>query len=334
MSKKGLGRGLDALLQGKGLEQLAADNTVQQIPLEELEPNPAQPRRNFDEAALAELADSIRENGIIQPLIVERRGEQFRIIAGERRYRAAGIAGLSAVPALVRDYEEDQRLQIALIENVQRQDLNPVEEARAYESLIERFGLTQDEVARRVGKSRPSVANALRMLRLPHEVLGALESGRISSGHARALLQVEDQSERARLLAAILDSGMSVRTAERLARGESSEADAADAGLGASTPGSVADVSAQRRRPDGEASGRGLETDLVASHSGELVLPDSPEALALRDLEGRILSRFGTRVQIRGSRERGRIEIGYFSADDLERILGLLLPDGGDTPSQ
>ncbi len=333
MSKKGLGRGLDALLQGKGIEQLAAENTVQQIPLGDLQPNPAQPRRRFDDAALAELADSIRENGIIQPLIVEQREDHYRIIAGERRFRAARIAGLDAVPALVRDYEEDQRLQVALIENVQRQDLNPVEEARAYESLIERFGLTQEDVSRRVGKSRPAVANSLRILRLPEAALSALEEGTITPGHARAILQAAESGDGAALLGAILQEGLSVREAERRARGD----------LG---PDTLNRNNGESRFPQGAPAGNGSASsvpgggvgaeapELASLDSAELALPDSPEALALRDLETQMLSRFGTRVQIRGSRQRGRIEIAYFSADDLERLLGLLLPDGGASPNQ
>ncbi len=209
MSRKasGLGRGLEALLPKGG-------GGVVRLPLSALRPNPHQPRRRFSEESLKELADSIREKGLLQPLLVRPKGEGYEVVAGERRYRAALLAGLTEVPALVRDLTDQEALEIALVENLQREDLSPVEEARGYQALLG-MGLTQEEVARRVGKARPTVANALRLLQLPEEVLEALEEGRISAGHARALLMLPEE-KRLWGLREILEKGLSVRQAEAL----------------------------------------------------------------------------------------------------------------------
>lgn len=209
MSKKasGLGRGLEALLPKTG-------GAVVRLPLAAIHPNPAQPRRRFSEEALGELAASIREKGLLQPLVVRPKGEAYELVAGERRLRAAQLAGLQEVPALVRDLTDQEALELALVENLQREDLTPVEEARGYQALVA-MGLTQEEVARRVGKARSTVANALRLLQLPEEVLEALEDGRISAGHARALLMLEPE-DRLWGLREILTKGLSVRQAEAL----------------------------------------------------------------------------------------------------------------------
>jgi len=203
----GLGRGLEALLPKTGAG-------VVRLPLASIRPNPRQPRKRFAEESLKELADSIREKGLLQPLLVRPQGDGYELVAGERRYRAALMAGLQEVPAVVKDLTDREALELALVENLQREDLSPVEEARGYQALLE-MGLTQEEVARRVGKARSTVANALRLLQLPPEALEALERGEITAGHARALLMLEPE-DRLWGLKEILEKGLSVRQAEAL----------------------------------------------------------------------------------------------------------------------
>lgn len=209
MSKKpsGLGRGLEALLP-------KTPGGVVRLPLTAIRTNPQQPRRRFSQESLEELAASIREKGLLQPLLVRPKGEGYELVAGERRYRAAQMAGLGEVPVLIRDLSDQEALELALVENLQREDLNPVEEARGYQALLA-MGLTQEEVAKRVGKARSTVANALRLLQLPKEALEALERGEISAGHARALLMLEPE-DRLWGLREILEKGLSVRQAEAL----------------------------------------------------------------------------------------------------------------------
>lgn len=219
MERKALGRGLAALIPQKEKPAAALPpprGGVEMVPLEQIRPNPHQPRRRFDEAALDELAASIREKGILQPLLVRRAGEQYQLIAGERRWQAAKRAGLSEVPVLVRQADDREELELALVENMQRQDLNPVEEARGLRQLTDEFALTQEEVAQRVGKERSTVANALRLLRLPEAILAMVESGELSAGHARTILglEPEKQLELGRL---VREKGLSVRDIERLA---------------------------------------------------------------------------------------------------------------------
>lgn len=209
MSKKasGLGRGLEALLPKGG-------GGVVRLPLSAIRPNPGQPRRRLSQESLEELAQSIKEKGLLQPILVRPKGDGYELVAGERRYRAAQMAGLTEVPALVRDLTDREALELALVENLQREDLSPVEEARGYQALLS-MGLTQEEVAKRVGKARSTVANALRLLQLPEEVLRALEAGEITAGHARALLMLEPE-DRLWGLKEILEKGLSVRQAEAL----------------------------------------------------------------------------------------------------------------------
>ncbi len=189
-----------------------------EIDLDRISPNPRQPRTVMREEALAELAESIRQHGILQPLIVTRTGSGYTLIAGERRWRAARLAGLRIVPALVKDTSPQQLLELALVENIQRQDLGPLEEAAAYRQLLEEHGLTQEEVARRVAKSRSAVANSLRLLNLPPEAKAALEEGRITEGHARSILSLPTLEQQRQLLASILTGGVTVRAAEETAR--------------------------------------------------------------------------------------------------------------------
>jgi ParB family chromosome partitioning protein len=217
MSKKALGKGIGALLGD--LEDAGAGDSsgVVQVPVESLKPNTYQPRELFPESTLDELADSIREKGVLQPLLVEREGEFYSIVAGERRLRAAKKAGLKEIPVLVRNSNQHEKLEVALIENIQREDLTPVEEAKAYEQLIELSGLSQEEVARRVGKKRSTIANSLRLLKLPKDMLKSLNSGEISAGHARAILSVVDPSNRINLYNRVKEKDLSVRQTESAA---------------------------------------------------------------------------------------------------------------------
>ena len=217
--QKGLGRGLGALL-GDYNQGPEADGSLRQLPLQKVEPNPDQPRRDFNEEELQALADSIGEHGILQPLTVREMPHSgyYQIIAGERRWRAARMAGLTEVPALVIEADDRQAMELALIENLQRQDLNPVEEAQGYHSLLEDYGLTQEEAARRVGKSRPAVANALRLLNLEADILEQIRSGALSPGHARAILSMKDGKKRQEAAQKIVSLDLSVRQAEALCR--------------------------------------------------------------------------------------------------------------------
>ncbi len=214
VQKRGLGRGLGALIPGA--ETPAAVSL--EIPLVELEANPLQPRRHFDGAALEELATTIREHGVLTPVVVRRGVGGYQIIAGERRIRAARMAGLTRIPAIVKDASDAQALQMALVENLQREDLNPVEAAEAYRRLIEEFGLTQEEVAGRLGRDRSSVANALRLLRLPKRVRDDLAAGVLSEGHGRALLGLEKPADQLKARDVVVKRGLTVRATEALVR--------------------------------------------------------------------------------------------------------------------
>ncbi len=209
-SKNVLGRGLDALISTPGPE----GRRVVETDIHRLRPNPRQPRERFAEAALADLADSIKANGVLQPILVRPSNGHYEIIAGERRWRAAQKAGLHSVPVIVREVPDSQLLELALVENLQRENLNPVEEAKAYKALIDDVGLTQEEVSKRVGKERATVANSLRLLHLPSVALKALESGQITPGHAKAILALRKREEQDDLLKAVLSKGLSVREAE------------------------------------------------------------------------------------------------------------------------
>ena len=217
-SQKGLGKGLGALL-GDFSDEPIEKSAYQKLPIYKVEPNPDQPRRDFDEEELQALADSIQEHGIIQPLTVrELRSGYYQIIAGERRWRAARMAGLNDIPAVIIEADNRKAAELALIENLQRQDLNPVEEALGYQSLIDGFGLTQEEAAKQVGKSRPAVTNALRLLSLSPEVLVKVRSGDLSAGHARAILALKDEKKQAQAAQKICALGLSVRQAELLCK--------------------------------------------------------------------------------------------------------------------
>lgn len=214
MNKRGLGRGLDSLLPTVE----AGDACMQQVPVDQISPNPNQPRSPIDSESVGELAASVREVGLLQPVVVRPKELGFELIAGERRWRAAREAGLEVIPAVVRSPSEEESLELALIENLQRRNLNAVEEARAYEKLVQVFGFTQAEVAKRVGKSRVAVTNTMRLLNLPEGLQELLRKGDISSGHARALLSFENANEQQKMAERILREGLSVRQAESLSR--------------------------------------------------------------------------------------------------------------------
>jgi ParB family chromosome partitioning protein len=213
--KRGLGRGIEALLPDLGA---LPGEAVTQLEWDAVEPNPYQPRRTMDPERLAELAASIVEHGMLEPIIVRRQGARYQIVAGERRWRAARLARLQSVPAVVRDLPERTMMEVALVENLQREDLTALEEAAAFRRLMEEFGYTQEDLARRVGRSRPAIANALRLLSLEPEIQEGVQRGDLSAGHARALLAVSDGKERLRLAGEVTGRGLSVREVERLAR--------------------------------------------------------------------------------------------------------------------
>ena len=222
-SQKGLGRGLGALL-GDFDQDAAEDSAYKLLPLHRVEPNPDQPRQDFDEEELAALAESIRVHGVLQPLTVrETGGGYYQIIAGERRWRASRMAGLTDVPAIVIEADDRKAKELALIENLQRQDLNSVEEALGYQSLMNEFGLTQEEAAQRVGKSRPAVANALRLLTLDEKVLDMLRAGELTAGHAKAILMLKSEKKQLEAAQKIANLGLSVRQAELLCKNMSKE---------------------------------------------------------------------------------------------------------------
>jgi len=302
----GLGKGLGALLENNDENETYAaidtqtvsasqagknkEQDIVQLPVDKLVPNPGQPRKNFDETELQELADSIKTYGIIQPIIAANAGDgTYIIIAGERRTRAAKIAGLSAVPVIVRDYTDQKKLEISLIENIQRSDLNPIEEAAAFKNLMDFSNLSQDELATRMGKNRSTVANALRLLKLPIEIQKSIEEGKVSSGHARALLSVTDAKARDKLYRDMLTSEISVRETEKRATALNNE------------------KSGKAKTDKGTDSGKASKRP--------------PEVNAM---EEKFIGKLGTKVVIEGDLNKGKIHIDYYSMEDLERLYEIL----------
>ncbi len=319
MSKRRLGKGIDALIQSQDQEAPPQVEGITEVAVSALKPNPNQPRKHFDETALGELADSIREKGVLQPILVEPADDgSYVIIAGERRYRAALKAGIERVPVIPRTFTPAEKLEIALIENLQREDLNPIEEARAYQSLMETANATQDELARRLGKNRSTVANSLRLLRLPVAIQEAVAEGRLSPGHARAVLAVESEERRSALAQAMLSQEVSVRVAERAAALVNTGAEAAKALREALLGGADVDGSAGREGGTGGAQGAGSRS---GSGGGSGAGSRDPDLAAV---EQNLLEWLGTRVNVRGSAERGKIEIEYLSTEDLNRIVEII----------
>jgi ParB family chromosome partitioning protein len=276
ITKRGLGRGLGALLASEPSES----ESLVDVAIDQIEVNPNQPRKVFDFTALDELAASIKASGVIQPIIVRKIGGSYQLIAGERRWRAARQAGLDRIPALVRDATDAQSLELALVENLLREDLNPIEAAQAYQKLLADFDWTQEELAQRIGKDRTSIANCLRLLRLPEEIQADLRNGRLTMGHARALLALPTVSEQLRLREEILTHDWSVRTTEDSIRAKDSLAEA-----------------------------RGLAPRKGRRRSVELAA-----------LEEALQRGLMTRVRIIGNERKGKIEVSYATPDELERL--------------
>ncbi len=303
MTKPALGRGLGALLSGTSpapkpawqavsgeppVQAPAAPvapepaERIQQVPLNRIRPSPLQPRKDFPDETLRELADSIRERGVLQPLIVRDRGEYYELITGERRWRAAQLLGLTEVPVIVRDADDRAVLELSLIENLQRENLNPIEEAQGYAQLIGLFNLTQEEVAAKVGKSRAAVANALRLLKLPTEIQNYIRDGRLSVGHAKVILGLTDEKQQVLLARRVIKEALSVRQVERIV----------------------------------------ARTQLKQSHRlGRKPGAPAPADAHVLELETRLRERFGTKVNLHYHEGKGSVEIHFYSDAELERIL-------------
>lgn len=267
----------------KPVEKIVEKPVEQTLKLNLIEPNSEQPRKNFDEESLQELADSIKQYGILQPLIVQKKGNHYEIIAGERRWRAAKLAGITDVPVLIREYDKQQTMEIALIENVQRADLNPIEEAQAFQQLIQEFHLTQEEIANRVSKNRATITNSMRLLKLDVRVQDMLADGKISSGHARALLGLEEGERQYQVAVKINEEKLSVRDVEKL-------------------------VKMMNRPPKEKKPEKGPDIDLI-----------------YRQVEDKLKSIMGTKVVInQKDKNKGRIEIEYYSQEELERLIELM----------
>jgi len=296
VKRNGLGKGLDSLIPNKTVkttEKQANKTQKEKVKMEksgetivkitQVEPNSEQPRKDFDEDALLELADSIKQFGVLQPLLVQKKNDYYEIIAGERRWRAAKLAGLKEVPVLVREYTEQEVVEISLIENIQRENLNPIEEAIAYKRLLKEFHLKQDEIAERVSKSRTAVTNSMRLLKLNSKVQQMVIDDMISTGHARALLALEDEEQQYTIANKIFDEKLSVRDTEKLVK--------------------------ELKKPKKEKE-----------------KPVIQNAFVYEDLEERIKSIIGSKVHVNHKANgKGRIEIEYYSDNDLERIFELLM---------
>lgn len=295
MAKKGLGKGLNLLFEDDyGAEKKPEQKTSEKKPdsgdiiymkLSQIEPNKKQPRKSFDKEKIELLAASIKENGLIQPIIItEGENGMYKIVAGERRWRACRKAGMTEIPVLIRDYSDEQAAEVALVENLQREDLNPIEEALGYNLLITEFSMTQETVSQKVGKSRSAVANSLRLLTLGDDIKNMLINGALTGGHARAILSVDGDELRNAMAKRITEDGLNVRQSEALARQLSRKATV-------------------RTKPPSKTAA---------------------QAAAYEDMERRLSSSFGTKVKISSNGKKGKIEIEYFGNDDLDRILNML----------
>ena len=280
-AKKGLGRGLDILLP----ELEEAPQSTMEISLGDIDPNPDQPRREFDKEALKQLADSIAQSGVLQPLLVVKEGVRYRIVAGERRWRASRVAGLDTVPCIVKDMDVIQQMEIALIENLQREDLNPIEVAQGIQSLMKQCGYTQETVAQRLSKSRPAVANLLRLLTLPEGVIAMVRQGTLSAGHARVLAGLEDEAMKQQLANRTIAEGWSVRQLE--------------------TAAALLKQDASKLPPKAKKAVHALPVELT-------------------ELETLCRETFGLRATLTGTAKKGKIVLQYYSQDELERLNELL----------
>jgi len=278
VSKKGLGRGLGALITERETES----SEIKEIMLEDIVPNPGQPRREFDREKLQELADSIQEHGLLQPILVKPEGNRYIIIAGERRFRATQLAGIDRINCIVSDCTEQEMTEKALIENIQRADLSPVEEGLAYARLIQDYRLTQEQVAKRVGKGRPTVANLLRIIQLPAEVLELINKEAISLGHAKVILSLDNKEQQISLAKRAVEEVLSVRETEMIAQNSEKK---------------------------------------VQRAKNAVKTPKNKSYSSLNDIEEKLRHSFQTKVAVSGSEEKGKIEINYYSRDELNRLL-------------
>jgi ParB family transcriptional regulator, chromosome partitioning protein len=276
---KGLGKGISAFFPDAMDDK---QEQIQEVSLSELRPNPYQPRKFFSEESITELKESILNHGILQPLLVRKSIKGYEIVVGERRFRAATEAGLKAVPVVIKELTEDKMMEFALIENLQREDLNPIEEAVAYDKLMKHLQVTQEQLAKRVGKSRPHIANHLRLLQLPNQVQALVENGQLSMGHGRALLGLKNKEKLALLLKKVLDENLNVRQLEQLVQ------------------------------------------SLNENVSRETFRKKPEPSIFIKEKEEYLRERFGTAVAIKKNKKRGKIEIQFYSEDDLERILSLI----------
>lgn len=285
MNRKALGRGLNALL---GEENQKTTDTLLEIDLDQIDTNAEQPRTRFAEENLEELAQSIRINGIVQPIVVRKKGSRYEIVAGERRWRSSQRAGLKSIPAVVRDVSDDKLLELALIENIQRQELNPIEEAKAYRKLVETLGLTQEMVAERIGKNRTFITNYLRILKLPEEIQNFVETEKLSVGHAKALLAIEDAETQRRLARNIVEMMLSVRETEKAVK--------------------------RFLRGGGDTTKKEKIKPKISAN--------------FKAAEAKLRRHFGTQVKIvpDGKGTGGKIELEYYSESDLDRIFRLVVP--------
>ena len=289
MAKRGLGKGLDTLISAEAVKPIMKEETGQAetlVKITKVEPNREQPRKTFDEDTLQELADSIKQFGLLQPILVQDRKDYFEIIAGERRWRAAKLAGLKEVPVIVKNYTEQEIMEISLIENIQREDLNPIEEAIAYKRLLEDFHLKQDELAERVSKSRTTITNSMRLLRLCEYVQQMIIDGKLTTGHARALISIEDEEQQKQLAERIFDEKLSVREGEKIVKGI---------------------LNPVEKKPEKEE------------------IPQSIQYI-YENLEKKLEEKFSRKVEIntKGKNGSGKIEIEFYSNDDLDRLIEAL----------
>ena len=289
--KTGLGRGLNTLIPSAPVKDTESEKILKKeeqikseimVPILKVEPNPNQPRRQFDDDSLQELADSVKQYGILQPLIVKKHDKFYEIIAGERRWRAAKLAGLKEVPVLIRYYAENEIVEIALIENIQREDLNPIEEALAYKRLMEEFSLKQDQVAAKVSKSRAAITNSLRLLKLDQRVQNLLSEEMITTGHARALLAIEDPDQQYETAMKVFDEKLSVREIEKLVK---------------------------------QMSKKKKETPKEENKVQEFLFANIEESLK---------QALGSKVNIKNRNNKGKIEIEYYSKEELDRLVDML----------
>ncbi|RHW36111.1 ParB/RepB/Spo0J family partition protein [Lysinibacillus yapensis] len=279
---RGLGKGIGALFPTETLENLQPnEDQIEKIDLQKLIVNPFQPRKKFEDEAIEELAQSIKEHGIIQPIVVRKKGKKYEIVVGERRFRAAKLANLTEIPAIIRDLTENQMMELAILENLQREDLTPIEEAEAYQSLIEKLNFTQEELAKRLGKSRPYITNHLRLLQLPDSVIQLINNGELSMGHGRTLLGLKNKRRIPEVADKVLKQSLNVRQLEALIKQLNEE---------------------------------------VSRETEKAVKKD----IFVQATETQLRERFGTNVQIKKSKNKGKIEIEFYSEDDLERILEIL----------